>query len=233
VYFDDYEGDYPDLEAVGDLCSGQTLVYSRHSRFGRLVVVNNGPEGNGFRICHHCGYGEPAPSPRGDGGTTTEHKNPRTQESCSGKLYHYHLGHSFLTDVTELRVDDPDVRVTRSLLYALLEGAAQSLGIRRDDIDGTLYWTGNAKRPSLVLFDNVPGGAGHARRIAERASEVFSKALEIVSRDCCGPETSCYECLRTYRNQTYHEELSRGEAEMALTSVISGPPSESVSPEES
>jgi len=220
VYFDDYEGDYPDLEAVGDLCSGQTLVQSRHSRFGRLVVVNNGPEGNGFRICHHCGYGAPAPSQRGDGAGTEEHRNPRTQDSCSGTLYHYHLGHSFLTDVTEFRVDDPDVRVTRSLLYALLEGAAHSLGIRRDDIDGTLYWTGNANRPSLVLFDNVPGGAGHARRIAEEAPKVFGKALEIVSRECCGPETSCYECLRTYRNQTYHEELCRGEAQAALEVIL-------------
>lgn len=219
VYFDDYEGDYPDLREVTALCSGQTLVQSRHSRFGRLVVVNNGPEGNGFRICHHCGYGTPASSPRGDGAGTAEHKNPRTQEPCSGKLYHYHLGHSFLTDVTEFRIDDPDVRITRSLLYALLEGAAQSLGIRRGDIDGTLYWSGNARRPSLVLFDNVPGGAGHARRIAEKAPQVFRKALEIVSRECCGPETSCYECLRTYRNQTYHEELSRGEAESALRTV--------------
>ncbi len=216
VYFDDYEGDYPDLDAVEDLCSGSTLVHSRHSRFGRLVVVNNGPEGNGFHVCHHCGYGEPAPSAQENGTSNTEHKNPRTREDCSGALYPYHLGHSFLTDVTEHRVEGPEANVTRSLLYALLEGASQALSIQRDDISGTLYWTGSSVQPSLIIFDSVPGGAGHARRIDEQSQAVFEKALSIVSRPCCGPKTSCYECLRTYRNQRFHDELSRGVAKETL-----------------
>jgi len=219
VYFDDYEGTYPDLSPVRELCSGQTLVYARHSRFGRLVVVNNGPDGGGFRICPRCGYGEPAPIVRQNGSGNKEHQNPRTQDNCSGTLYSYHLGHSFLTDVTEFRVEDSDVRVSRSLLYALLEGAAQALSIRRDDIDGTLYWSGSSKPPSIVLFDNVPGGAGHSRRIADQAPMVFRKALSVVSRKCCGPETSCYECLRTYRNQRFHDELSRGDAQTALDAI--------------
>jgi hypothetical protein len=28
----------------------------------------------------------------------------------------------------------------------------------------------------------------------------------------CGPETSCYGCLRTQRNERHHEDLSRGSA---------------------
>jgi len=220
VYFDDYERDYPDLQPVKALCSGRSYVRSRHSRFGRLVVINNGPDGNGFRICHHCGYGEPAPSPQGDGAGQTTHKNPRTRDSCSETLYHYHLGHSFLTDVTEFRVDGPEVRATRSLLYALIEGASQALGIQRDDIAGTLYWTGSSEQPSLVIFDSVPGGAGHARRIDRQAEEVFGQALEVVSQGCCGPKTSCYECLRTYRNQTFHDELSRGDAKTTLEALF-------------
>jgi hypothetical protein len=225
VYFDDYEGDYPDLRAVEDLSSGSTLARSRHSRFGRLVVVNDGPEGNGFRICHHCGYGEPAPDPQENGTAandtgSTEHQNPRTREECSGTLYPYHLGHSFLTDVTEYRVEGPEVNVTRSLLYALLEGASQALSIQRGDISGTLYWTGASDRPSLIIFDSVPGGAGHARRIDEQSPAVFEKALEIVSRGCCGRKTSCYECLRTYRNQRFHDDLSRGEARKMLRRIV-------------
>lgn len=221
VYFDDYERDYPSLEPVEELCSGTVLVSSRYSRFGRLVVVNNGPEGYGFRLCYQCGYGEPAPNPQGDGAVSSEHENPRTQEPCSGTLYPgYHLGHSFLTDVTEFRVNGAEVAVNRSLLYALIEGASQALGIQRDDIAGTLYWAGIDEQPSLVIFDSVPGGAGHARRIAEQAQSVFEEALNIVSRPCCGPKTSCYECLRTYRNQSFHDELSRGEARAALDRIV-------------
>ena len=39
---------------------------------------------------------------------------------------------------------------------------------------------------------------------------VFKGAYQHVDSDCCGAETSCYECLRNYRNQPYHDELQRG-----------------------
>ncbi|GHO83226.1 DUF1998 domain-containing protein [Dictyobacter formicarum] len=98
----------------------------------------------------------------------------------------------------------------RSFLYALLEGAAQSLHIRRDDIDGTLYYHARNEPPALILYNNVPGGAGHVKRIADELPAVFKGAFDRVNNQCCGPETSCYECLRNYRNQVYHEELQRG-----------------------
>lgn len=222
VYFDDYEGTYPDFDEIEGLSSEAGIVTARYSRFGRLVVINNGPEGNGFRICYSCGYGEPAPASRGNGSSgAMDHQNPRTGDTCEGKLYRLDLGHSFLTDVAEIGIRIPGVAVTWSLLYALLEGASQALSISRADIDGTLYWSGGSKEPSMVLFDDVPGGAGHARRIVDEADTVFEQALAIVSRGCCGPETSCYECLRTYRNQRFHEELSRGEAKSALQAILS------------
>ena len=182
--------------------------------------MNNGPEGAGSRICRSCGYGEPRPASRGNGTPSTSHDNPRTGKPCDGRLSWFDLGHSFLTDVAEFAIRFPDVHITRSLLYALLEGAAQALDIRRADLDGTLYRSGGNKQPSIVLFDDVPGGAGHARRIADDAHSVFKQALDIVSRNCCGPETSCYECLRTYRNQHFHDELSRGEARKALEAIL-------------
>nr|PZN60020.1 MAG: hypothetical protein DIU58_16800 [Sphaerobacter thermophilus] len=49
-------------------------------------------------------------------------------------------------------------------------------------------------------IDDVPGGAGHVRRIGRALRPVLVEALEAV-RDCsCGAETSCYECLRSFRN---------------------------------
>ena len=67
-------------------------------------------------------------------------------------------------------------------------------------------------RTSLVIFDAVPGGAGSAIRIARSFDEVVRAALDRVERCDCGEETSCYGCLRGYRNQPFHEQLRRGAA---------------------
>lgn len=45
--------------------------------------------------------------------------------------------------------------------------------------------------------------------------------LDLVQGIGCGPETRCYECLRNYRNQPYHDELERGVVRDFLQQVIS------------
>lgn len=129
---------------------------------------------------------------------------------CSPPTFSAHLGHDFLTDVIEIcfrgaAAESRDEELWRSLVYTLLEGAAQGLGIRRDDLDGTLYRYTSGCAPALILYDNVPGGAGHVQYIARELPGVLEAAYARVNRDCCGPETSCYECLRNYRNQPYHD----------------------------
>ena len=65
---------------------------------------------------------------------------------------------------------------------------------------------------ALVIFDTVPGGAGSAIRIARSFGPTSGAALARVCGCDCGEETSCYGCLRGYRNQPFHEELRRGDA---------------------
>ena len=109
-----------------------------------------------------------------------------------------------------------------STLYALLE-AAPALDVARKDIDGTLHHY-NAGEPGFVLFDAVPGGAGHTQRLGER-SPTCSSPLASASRDCeCGPETSCYGCLRSYGNQIWHERLRRDAALALLDRALSTEP---------
>ncbi|MGD9099900.1 MAG: DUF1998 domain-containing protein, partial [Anaerolineae bacterium] len=107
-----------------------------------------------------------------------------------------------------------------SVLYALLEGASETLGIRRDDLDGTLYHYSAGIAPALVLYDNVPGGAGHVRRIANELREICLAAWKRLDQCECGPETSCYECLRNFRNQPYHDLLKRGLARDFLQELL-------------
>ncbi|NPV43661.1 MAG: DUF1998 domain-containing protein [Firmicutes bacterium] len=103
-----------------------------------------------------------------------------------------------------------------SLLYGLLEGACNALEIERQDVDGTLYpYAGDPYSPALILFDDVPGGAGHVKRIAEEDSfmDTLHQTLEMVSNCECGgkeADTSCYGCLCNYTNQYCHDKLKRG-----------------------
>lgn len=127
------------------------------------------------------------------------------------------LAHPYETDLLEVTFESVPglsamaVGEWRSLLYALLEGASDCLDISRDDIDGTLYPKAGRK-VSLVLFDTVPGGAGGALRIARSFQGVLETAQQRMARCECGEETSCYGCLRNFRNQAFHEQLRRGDA---------------------
>lgn len=70
------------------------------------------------------------------------------------------------------------------------------------------------------MIDTVPGGAGHASRLGARIPELLAAARERVARCECGPETSCYNCLRSYTNQLVHDKLSRGVALGILDRIL-------------
>jgi hypothetical protein len=231
VYFSDYdrakEGaseERPETLAE-ELSSSQVQIWQKYSRYGKLALVNAGPLDRGFQVCQWCGFAQPPPPPRRKQ-QKEKHHNPRTGKACKGFIQTYHLGHEFITDVLELRfrgaaVNDPNLELWRSVLFALLEGASQALGIRRDDLDGTLWRRQDSGPiPSLILFDTVPGGAGHVRRMGDELARAFAAAFERVNECECGEETSCYECLRNFRNQYYHDQLSRGQARDFLEQIL-------------
>lgn len=192
----------------------------RHVERGELVVINTGPTNAGFYICEWCGAGEPV-----RGRPSKSHTDPRRGRPCTGPVQARSLGHRFQTDVLELHLLDIPVPRTDgvwwSLLYALIEGAASELQIARDELDGTVHYVGGGP-PALIIFDDVPGGAGHVRRIHQSLDRVLSRAYERVAACECGPETSCYRCLRTFSNQLRHDELHRGPV-ADLLSIVLGP----------
>lgn len=71
-----------------------------------------------------------------------------------------------------------------------------------------------------MLFDTVPGGAGGALRIGNAFPKVLATALQRVERCDCGEETSCYGCLRNFRNQSIHDQLGRGDALAFLSRLV-------------
>ena len=69
----------------------------------------------------------------------------------------------------------------------------------------------------MVLYDNVPGGAGLVTQLDD--DDVLLRVLSSARRRMtggCGCDVSCYGCLRSYRNQFAHPRLNRKQAYCVL-----------------
>lgn len=234
VYFADYAEERvkrfhesPEMELDTTL---NLITKTRYSKYGWMALVNDGFQ-HGFRICAKCGWGEAIRYGAGGrplgGKKLSQHNNPITNKLCEGNFLPYNpdLGHRYLTDVLEISVQGIPFSFRKppafmSFLYALLEGASESQGIRRDDIDGTLYSRIFGESPSFILYDSVPGGAGHVENIKFHLREAAEAALKKMKACNCGEDTSCYNCLRNYRNQRIHDELQRGYAIKILQELL-------------
>ena len=203
-----------------DLEVGGKIVETQCAPQGKMLVINNGLFASGskmgqkFKICPVCGY-----MTTGDFVKTHQRADGK---DCGGALKLAYLGHNFNTDVLLIELpmlENSDVDLP-SLLYAIIEGASNSLDIDRRELGGAV-WGYNDRKISLVIYDTVPGGAGHVKKVQTNILDTIKGALLKVSGQCgCGEETSCYGCLRNYDNQTYHDTMSRKGAKKYLEMLL-------------
>lgn len=192
----------------------------RRASPGEMVVLCEGRRGAGFYICAECGRGLRA--------HVQEHETAFGKK-CRGKLEHLALGHSFITDILRFEFQpalplgmDP-LWFAYSLAYALMEGAAAKLDVPPNDLNVTVAHNALSIIPPLVLYDSVPGGAGLVSRLEDETMlrACLEAARQRVSGVCgCAPDTSCYGCLRSFRNQFAHQELRRGAVADYLTNLL-------------
>ncbi|MCG3143028.1 MAG: hypothetical protein HONDAALG_00340 [Gammaproteobacteria bacterium] len=214
-------------------------IHYAYRRDGELVSINSGEDPEGFWLCNKCGIQLAPPRQRRGRGRQGHqgHETPWGEKGCAGTPAQYHLGHAFKSDTLHLRFENTtnimvpsggNLSFWRTLTYALLEGASLALQIERRDLDGVVrpFTVGVSTNPEenfsqeIVLFDNVPGGAGHVRQIVEKLETVLRQALIVAQCTECDEETSCLNCLRNYGNQIYWEELKRGPVARFLEAVI-------------
>jgi hypothetical protein len=220
TYFADFEGPQPPNELVE---LGGVPFGVRLSRRGWITVFNRGRSGRGFWYCSWCGHAQDTPPTRTkrkpDG---TGHKRPNSETDCNGRLWQVDLGHRFLTNVVELDLpldgSWPARVAANSAMQALLS-AVPAIGITQSDLGGSLA-VGNKGQVVEVLFDDVPGGAGHSRYLHAHLGDLIRAAVDRMAVCSCGAETSCYGCLRSYRNQAHHDELIRHAALDVLRKVL-------------
>lgn len=207
-YFSEFGKAKNQLEKV----VGGTRILCDYSTDGEMAVICAGKKG-GFKVCFECG------AATSDHGIKWKRPHERPDgEPCNGSPKGgWHLGHYFKTDILMLTLHSSEIvegsdplAFWWSLLYAVLEGTSEALGIQRRDLDGCLYPRRSGQ--SLVFFDNVPGGAGHVKRMldGDNLAEIFRCAYERLRSCECGRETSCEGCLRNYFNQFCHDKLRKG-----------------------
>jgi ATP-dependent helicase YprA (DUF1998 family) len=230
VKFDTYVDEELELtETINEKVKiGAYEIEVKYSSRGKMVIVNSGG-GPGYSLCKKCGYITQTQNvTRKKNEVQKEHKT-RLGKTCENTyLHNIHLGHDFITDVVEIKLPLVSAKYNQksfwpSLLYAVMEGASIELGVARSEIGGCLYRADgvDVTETSIILYDDVPGGAGHAKKISQRIVGVLENARLKVAGACgCGEDTSCYGCLRSFENQFYHEILQRGVALEYLSDLM-------------
>ncbi|MFQ8921040.1 MAG: DEAD/DEAH box helicase [Clostridium paraputrificum] len=191
---------------------GKTIIIET-STDDELLIMNR----SDFYMCPVCGYSDIIKSKVRPPQIAKKHKNYRQYDCQNEELKRLRLGHRFHTDVARFTIpllvsaDKNSYSRALSFMYAFLEGVSNVFGIERTDIDGILELNLEEESYDILLYDNVPGGAGHVKRLMDRDAIVKSliASLNKVSQQCCYENTSCYNCLRNYYNQSHHSQLKR------------------------
>lgn len=194
-----------------------------------LVVINS----SSFFVCNNCGYTVVNEKNYEEFLIDTkQHETPSGRLCINKKFVRRTLGHKFKTDVAYISFGKyMDICKALSVMYSLLEGVSQYLGIERNDISGTLHYNkiyNGVWETDLILFDTVPGGAGHVRRIGNATSDelksILLKSLELVKQCKCGEDSdgdvACYSCLCNYYNQKHHNIIKRKYAIEFLENIL-------------
>jgi len=206
----------------GELSKDLNIDYGsfnlKTSKDDELLLLNTNP----FYSCESCGY-TVVDKESNDRFKLLEHRKTDHKKCENETLDKTALGHILKTDALIITIKKSiDKAKSLSILFALLEGMSFAFEIERKDLNGTISKEKNTENTQIIIYDAVPGGAGHVKRLIDK--EGFKKALvsaySKVSSDCCDENTSCSNCLQNYYNQTYHSKLNRKMAKEGILEMI-------------
>ena len=181
---------------------------------GTLFRYNLGPRNRGFVLCKECGKSDPKLLHK-HGKSHKKLRSYSRQNKCSGQFLSHGIngiayGHQFQSYCLIIRPTSQPTSV-QSLAYSLQKGICNLLDL--DPFDIGVSWRRLANRQTdsaraeIILYDNTPGGAGFVKDGRDNWQDVLKEAL--LCCDSCECELACYDCLKNYGNQTYHENLDR------------------------
>lgn len=208
---------WPNETASGECCFPGGTVKVKYAENGQLCVLNS--PAKGFQVCSYCNRAAV-------GGEKIQHTYWCEKSGAAPKINRFSaLGTAFVSDVLEL-VFDFDAATGCSdgdweaVLWALFTAAAKILEVPETELGGTTY-KNDAGSFSILIYDDVPGGAGHVRQLSKEVRELIEEAYRVVDGHCgCGEETCCYGCIANYYNQAVQANLSRGAAKRILGALL-------------
>lgn len=180
-----------------------------HLRGQEVRLVNVGPadrvkQGNlGYPVCRVCGATRSPYASSSD----LQHFAQIHKERCGQEPGW--IGFSADAQVDGLAIQGLESKPDAvNLGEALRLGATRILEMAPDDLHLLTFPTEDG-RWDLFVYDPMPGGSGLLSQVLERWKEVKDRGIETVAA-CPGQcERSCYLCLRSYGNVSYHGLLDR------------------------
>lgn len=194
-----------------------------------LLVSNTGPKKLGYTHCVACGCIEADVTPEPKLFMPHLKPYPDNESTCPGDYAHKHLvlGTDFISDVAlfSLRVEYPMILrpgtyptsvALRTVSEALAKAACQLLDIEPSEIMAEYrpaLTKDSAGRDGLqaeiFLYDTLPGGAGFSTQAARLGGALFERTMQMLTECPEKCDSSCYRCLRSFKNKIEHHLLDR------------------------
>jgi ATP-dependent helicase YprA (DUF1998 family)/very-short-patch-repair endonuclease len=173
---------------------------------------------SGFRLCPICGELRPEQGAvqgrrRRDVQRNVDARADRDphDDRCGGNPVTVAIGHQDRADTLRLMVPGlqslgfEGVIWAWSLAWAVIRGAIRLFDLDEDDIEArvlTRRLDGQEEVLELIWVDSVLGGSGILQEIVEHFPQIARSVLDHLREHDC--PSSCYRCLKTYRNQRVH-----------------------------
>ena len=231
---------YDDLGGV----SGLSAHYRED---GELLVYNEGDRKLGFAVCLQCGYSA-SERKTGDGRVNlppnfAEHIPLSARRNREGRwsrcwrgdqasvLRNQTFAARETTDVLLLdfggclsTIQQNDEALVTTLGYALQRAAAELLQLDERELGVAAMPTGSHSL-GVLLYDNVPGGAGHVRELLEMGRQWLERAKHVLfvneahDRRC---RSACLDCLLSFQTQNAMQQglLNRPQALSTLSDLL-------------
>ena len=207
-----------------------------------LLVSNTGLRKDGYTYCTKCGRIEASTErePKVAGPHLKPYPEDDDRRNCDGGQASRHivLGTDFITDIAlfSMRVASP-VRLVpghtstavalRTLSEALAKAACQLLELEAGELMAeyrpALTPAGkDGLEAEIFIYDTLPGGAGFSTELAGSGNRLFREALSILEACPENCDSSCYRCLRSFKNKIEHSLLDRHIGAQLLTFLLTG-----------
>ncbi|MFW6118828.1 MAG: DEAD/DEAH box helicase [Planctomycetota bacterium] len=193
-------------------------------RFGQQVrLVNVGAADQvaqgelGYPVCTICGGARSPYSSEAD----REHFRKWHGKNCDAGIMR--VAFSADTEVDGLLFQGmDDKRSAVNVGEGLRIGASRILEMDVEDLQILLLPKPDESYHTF-LYDPMPGGSGLLQQMVDNWLDVLSAAKEALTECPAQCETSCYECMRTYRNVFFHTVLDRHVAASLLQKLDATP----------